>query len=246
MTERGPPGIDGPRPAPSSRSRTTATNARRAPTIATAASPRSQPAPRALAHQEAYCLSSAFPVCPTFQDWARREAAQARRAGEPPKLPPVAATAVDDPDDEAPERAAAPVYETPAAPEPAVADLDDDDLWAGRRHDDDDPGPPQPAARLGRAAALGDRRRRRARRRAAGGRPSGGAGDRPPEFLASRVGRGRVSPAAPPIAWPSGQTRSRRAAVGSPPSDELGRASSRPPTARRPRAAAAAGPVSRR
>jgi LysM repeat protein len=36
-----------------------------------------QPAPRALAHQEAYCLSSAFPVCPTFQDWARREAARA-------------------------------------------------------------------------------------------------------------------------------------------------------------------------
>ncbi|HJW23126.1 MAG TPA: hypothetical protein VJ506_11915, partial [Candidatus Limnocylindrales bacterium] len=36
------------------------------------------PAPRALAHQEAYCLSSAFPVCPTFQDWARREAAKAR------------------------------------------------------------------------------------------------------------------------------------------------------------------------
>jgi LysM domain len=39
------------------------------------------PAPRALAHQEAYCLSSAFPVCPTFQDWARREAARSR--GEP-------------------------------------------------------------------------------------------------------------------------------------------------------------------
>jgi len=35
------------------------------------------PAPRALAHQEAYCLASAFPVCPTFQDWARREAARA-------------------------------------------------------------------------------------------------------------------------------------------------------------------------
>jgi LysM repeat protein len=35
-------------------------------------------APRALAHQEAYCLSSAFPACPTFQDWARREAAAAR------------------------------------------------------------------------------------------------------------------------------------------------------------------------
>jgi hypothetical protein len=38
----------------------------------------SRPAPRALAHQEAYCLSSAFPVCPTFQDWARREAARSR------------------------------------------------------------------------------------------------------------------------------------------------------------------------
>jgi hypothetical protein len=37
-----------------------------------------QPAPRALAHQEAYCLASAFPVCPTFQDWARREAARSR------------------------------------------------------------------------------------------------------------------------------------------------------------------------
>ena len=38
------------------------------------------PAPRALAHQEAYCLSSAFPVCPTFQEWARREAAHANPA----------------------------------------------------------------------------------------------------------------------------------------------------------------------
>src|SRR3954447_10585258 len=40
-----------------------------------------RPAPRAIAHQEAYCLSSAFPVCPTFQDWARREAATPRGAG---------------------------------------------------------------------------------------------------------------------------------------------------------------------
>ena len=47
------------------------------------------PAPRAVAHQEAYCLSSAFPVCPTFQDWARREAAHARAAGDrPPAAPP--------------------------------------------------------------------------------------------------------------------------------------------------------------
>ena len=61
----------------------------------------SKPAPRALAHQEAYCLSSAFPVCPTFQDWARREAARSRAdaprpstamdvvtAGSPPRNPP--------------------------------------------------------------------------------------------------------------------------------------------------------------
>jgi LysM repeat protein len=43
------------------------------------------PSPRAAAHQEAYCLSSAFPVCPTFQDWARREAAHARGEGDRPR-----------------------------------------------------------------------------------------------------------------------------------------------------------------
>src|SRR5262245_63801809 len=48
------------------------------------------PAPRAVAHQEAYCLSSAFPVCPTFQDWARRESARARGGAT--------AAAVDDDD----------------------------------------------------------------------------------------------------------------------------------------------------
>jgi len=47
-----------------------------------------RPAPRALAHQEAYCLSSAFPVCPTFQDWARREAARAREARAAAPIPP--------------------------------------------------------------------------------------------------------------------------------------------------------------
>jgi LysM domain len=41
------------------------------------------PAPRALAHQEAYCLAAAFPVCPIFQDWARREAAHARQEAPP-------------------------------------------------------------------------------------------------------------------------------------------------------------------
>ena len=50
----------------------------------------SPPAPRAVAHQEAYCLSSAFPVCPTFQDWAKREAAHARGAGERAETAPTA------------------------------------------------------------------------------------------------------------------------------------------------------------
>jgi len=51
-----------------------------------------EPAPRALAHQEAYCLSSAFPVCPVFQEWARRESARARAADESAAEPPPSAT----------------------------------------------------------------------------------------------------------------------------------------------------------
>src|SRR6478609_639448 len=56
-----------------------------------------RPAPRALAHQEAYCLSSAFPVCPTFQDWARREAAAARSAANDPGAAAAAAAAAAEP-----------------------------------------------------------------------------------------------------------------------------------------------------
>jgi hypothetical protein len=54
------------------------------------------PSPRAAAHQEAYCLSSAFPVCPTFQDWARREAAHARGEGDRPRAAPQARPEQDD------------------------------------------------------------------------------------------------------------------------------------------------------
>ena len=57
------------------------------------------PSPRAAAHQEAYCLSSAFPVCPTFQDWARREAAHARGEGERPRAAPAAVPDVGAPSD---------------------------------------------------------------------------------------------------------------------------------------------------
>src|ERR1700690_3983321 len=37
-----------------------------------------RPAPRAIAHQEAFCLSPGFAACPPFQDWARREAPRAK------------------------------------------------------------------------------------------------------------------------------------------------------------------------
>lgn len=40
-----------------------------------------RPAPRALGHQEAYCLSASFAGCPTFEDWARRQAAREVAAG---------------------------------------------------------------------------------------------------------------------------------------------------------------------
>ena len=68
-------------------------------------------ASRALAHQAAYCLSSAFAGCPTFIDWARREAA-------PPKDEPIrtlreAPTAPRDAD------RAAPAAGRPTAPQAA-------------------------------------------------------------------------------------------------------------------------------
>jgi hypothetical protein len=66
------------------------------------------PAPRALAHQEAYCLSSAFPVCPTFQDWARREAARSRGEGPRPSESAAAAIAAEPPQRNPPRNWAAP------------------------------------------------------------------------------------------------------------------------------------------
>ena len=80
-----------------------------------------EPAPRALAHQEAYCLSSAFPVCPTFQEWARREAAQA--------IPGAATTTAAD-DGEAGAGDAVPAGSMMSAAD----DRDDaDDLWSQAR-----------------------------------------------------------------------------------------------------------------
>jgi hypothetical protein len=110
-----------------------------------------RPAPRALAHQEAYCLSSAFPVCPTFQDWARREAANARRASSGAADPDAAG------DEESPRRnpprdwsAPPPWAGGPAVPGYRSADDDDDpdapDFLAGRTRPE-----------LGLAGSAGDR-----------------------------------------------------------------------------------------
>jgi len=50
-----------------------------------------EPAPRAIAHQREYCLSASFAACPTFQDWARREAARVVGSGEAAAIPEGAA-----------------------------------------------------------------------------------------------------------------------------------------------------------
>src|SRR5579862_479180 len=110
MAERGLPMVDGPVACPfvafaDERDERSTTPDHRHRCYA-----ESTPAPRALAHQEAYCLSSAFPVCPTFQDWARREAATAQ-AREPA---PVAGQAIPGLADERPTADAdleEPVYE---------------------------------------------------------------------------------------------------------------------------------------
>ncbi len=203
------------------------------------------PAPRALAHQEAYCLSSAFPVCPTFQDWARREAAQARAAGRSPSGTAGIAVAVvaDAPDD-----AAAEPDEDESEDDGAVGGDADDvaDLWAAGSTSSDPPArrnPPRdwaapPPWATGGPAGSG-----------AGSAPgggstgstgsSGGRSDRDassPEFLASRAaGAGLAGSAAdrlasgqpvtvppvtahPPAAAPA---TASAASLSSPPDDDL-------------------------
>ena len=189
-----------------------------------------QPAPRALAHQEAYCLSSAFPVCPTFQDWARREAAQARSAGRAAAAPPAISAAVNDerePEDvseaEPPVEADVAPPDAPAAGGPGDAD-DDGDPWAAPPHDDDEPvihrNPPRDWAAPPPWATGGA---------AAGAAASGAAGARPneaPDFLASRdPARGLAGSAADRLAGGSPAvpppTRGASSSPSAPPSDDL-------------------------
>ncbi len=152
-----------------------------------------RPAPRALAHQEAYCLSSAFPVCPTFQDWARREAAAAR---------PVAASAGTRPREEPPEsRPMPPSARAPYRP-PGRRRLP---RPGGRTRSAT--GPPRPrgsaTSRTGGPRAGRGRRRSRGRRRVA---------RRSPARLEQRVRRPRRQPPRDRLAGPDpDEPRSARA-----------------------------------
>jgi len=91
-----------------------------------------RPAPRALAHQERYCLTRDFPACPTFQAWARREAAKESdpaapkevAAGRPPVDPGAWVTRPASPSTSkyAPPAARAEVSQLAAFDEPGPAD----------------------------------------------------------------------------------------------------------------------------
>ena len=140
-----------------------------------------EPAPRALAHQEAYCLSSAFPVCPTFQEWARREAAHARSGGIAAPTPAGATVASTPPTGDA--------GGDPPRGDPT--DDADDDPWSRQRDErpiEERPrrNPPRdwaapPPWATGAAGAAGAA--------AAGSGPAAASG--PPDFLASREVEGR-------------------------------------------------------
>jgi len=232
MTDRGLPSVDGPPACPFIAFEDERDERASSPDHRHRCYAEVEPAPRALAHQEAYCLSSAFPVCPTFQDWARREAAQARgssvrgSSAASATAASVAAQAASRPsaeireeqddlglDDAEPEPDDADV-----APVEAVDDRDDADEWSQPRPDAEplirrnpprDWAAPPPWASSSSAAG-------------AYGRPTAEGDPSAPEFLASRpaaaaAGAGLAGSAADRLA--SGQP------VGShpsaPPSDEL-------------------------
>ncbi len=189
-----------------------------------------RPAPRALAHQEAYCLSSAFPVCPTFQDWARREAAQARSSGRAAAAPPAMSATINDerePEAESEPGLALEDDDRPAADDDVEDDDDDRNPWAGPPHDDEpivhrnpprDWAAPPPWATSGGGPPSN-----------ASTAPDSGSGRKrrqepTPEFLASREAQGLAGSAADRLASGSSASSARRGASSSPsapPSDEL-------------------------
>jgi LysM repeat protein len=91
-----------------------------------------RPAPRALAHQQAFCLSAGFAACPTFQDWARREAARARAAGSGPGVAAQStATPIDGSSDD-------PTDESPPEVDDARGEREVDPYDADARRDEDE------------------------------------------------------------------------------------------------------------
>jgi len=137
MTERGLPSVDGAPACPfvafeDDRDERAASPDHRHRCYAEA-----QPAPRALAHQEAYCLASAFPVCPTFQDWARREAARSRT--DPPRsLDTLAAAATVEPQRNPPRDWSAP---PPWSARAGAGEGSDAPAWVDDEDDVDDEAP---------------------------------------------------------------------------------------------------------
>src|SRR5258706_14457083 len=143
MTERGLPIVDGPVACPFVAFEDDRDERATAPDHRHRCYAEIIPASRALAHQEAYCLSSAFPVCPTFQDWARREPARARDAA--PTAPSASAgmnraatgAVADAASDAASDAAAAgatsiaPTSGAPTAGSAAPTGLDDDESDGG-------------------------------------------------------------------------------------------------------------------
>ena len=189
----------------------------------------SPPAPRALAHQEAYCLSSAFPVCPTFQDWARREAAHARGGGERAETAP---TAVPTPVPPPPDPEAPPATHPDLVPqtEPPTQMIGEPPV---RRNPPRDWAAPPPWASGAGGGA---------------GRPAPGGEDVASEFLAGRSGEGqglagsaadRLAGGAPPASGAAGSSAAAAAwsasAAGSAASaaddDLAGLVQPRPPSA---------------
>ena len=160
-------------------------------------------APRALAHQAAYCLSASFAACPTFADWARREAAPVRLDPPVRSLRGTAATP------RAATAAGAAASAPASGPEPAAGPRPGDEGWTAPP-----PWAPGVAGVAGVAAVAGT----------AGGAgpadaipppvsaspgdlsagepPAPSPADATPAFLAGRAGRPPVPPPASPDADP--------------------------------------------
>ena len=167
------------------------------------------PAPRAIAHQEAYCLSGAFAVCPTFQDWAQREAARTRGGVGSAVPPPGAAVAMSQADehrhdtqagrppegDDAARPQAEPAAEWQGPPPKTHAERDDGPapLPTRRNPPRDWAAPPPWATGPGMSSGAG------AAGAAAAARAAG-AGTPPPQFLAEPEARGLAGSTADRVA----------------------------------------------